>query len=502
MRAGGQLMMPNPIALFREAVAKYPKIKPLFGLLAAVALLLIVLSTRISTEYAFFGVLIILALLVFLALAVGATQLSRITIALPVIVLVWAVLILAIASMSFLFTGYFFNWPIPVRPNQLGQPTKQNSISEENSISEQDSISEKPPSVLSTLRHSIPRDAIPESGPLKIGDDNLLSGDGVHYADTSNFEDARQATKYIVIHRTETKTLRPMVGWFQTDERAVSAHVIVDKDGTIVQMMPFDAVAFHCPGFNNQSIGVEVVGEEESGVPNVQLHRLVSVLRLLVAKYPDAKLVPHSDVSIRLAGTSCPGSDFPFAEVKNLVFKKGISDEGKKITKLKGKDVSGVETLGDRTASKTETSSAGVAVLFQVEGKIELFGGPQDSSFGPDEGLALVGQDDVSSQAFREYFLPQQPPGTTGLGRRLNPEKYYVSCRWNYDDTPKELLRKTMMEVTNPRNGKSALAKPVDWGPLPATNRVASISPGLAKFLGLHIDDVARISLETDQVER
>lgn len=471
MRAGGQLMMPNPIALFREAVAKYPKIKPLFGLLAAVALLLIVLSTRISTEYAFFGVLIILALLVFLALAVGATQLSRITIALPVIVLVWAVLILAIASMSFLFTGYFFNWPIPVRPNQLGQPTKQNSISKE------DSISENPPSVLSTLRHSIPRDAIPESGPLKIGDDNLLSGDGVHYADTSNFEDARQATKYIVIHRTETETLRPMVGWFQTDERAVSAHVIVDKDGTIVQMMPFDAVAFHCPGFNNQSIGVEVVGEEESGVPNVQLHRLVSVLRLLVAKYPDAKLVPHSDVSIRPAGTSCPGSDFPFAEVKNLVFKKGISDEGKKIS------------------DTTSTS-------FRIVGKINTFGGPQDTGIGTDEDVSLISRDEVNLPEFREYFLPAQPPGTTGSGRRLNPEKYYISCRWDYSVTPKEFLRQTMIKVKNPRNGKSALAKPIDWGPHPSTGLVAAISPGLAAFLGVNTDDTVEISLVSGQSKR
>ena len=106
----------------------------------------------------------------------------------------------------------------------------------------------------------------------------------------------------------------------------------------------------------------------------------------------------------------------------------------------------------------------------------------------PDEGLALVSEH--NEHHFAEYFLPTQPPGTTGLARRLNPEKYYIACRWDYTQTPAHSLRHIMVKVTNPANGRSAYAKPVDWGPheQKSHGRVADLSPGLARFLGLQTD--------------
>ena len=38
-------------------------------------------------------------------------------------------------------------------------------------------------------------------------------------------------------------------------------------------------------------------------------------------------------------------------------------------------------------------------------------------------------------------------------------------------------------------------AQPVDWGPHISTGRVADLSPGLAKALGLQTDDVVRITI-------
>ena len=95
----------------------------------------------------------------------------------------------------------------------------------------------------------------------------------------------------------------------------------------------------------------------------------------------------------------------------------------------------------------------------------------------------------------RYLFLPTPPPGTTGLGRRLNPDKYYFACRWNYNDTPKEFLKRALARVENPSNGRAADARPVDWGPNIATGRVADLSPGLAAALGLQTDDVVRITI-------
>ena len=62
--------------------------------------------------------------------------------------------------------------------------------------------------------------------------------------------------------------------------------------------------------------------------------------------------------------------------------------------------------------------------------------------------------------------------------------------------TPKVDLLKSKATVTNPANGKSAQAQPVDWGPAESTGRVADLSPGLAAFLQLQTDGVVQVTLD------
>jgi hypothetical protein len=134
-------------------------------------------------------------------------------------------------------------------------------------------------------------------------------------------------------------------------------------------------------------------------------------------------------------------------------------------------------------------------ILFRVEGKMSTFGGPTDRGMSATEGLALFTPADLQDPKYSYLFLPTPPPGTTGLGRRLNPEKYYFACRWNYNITPREFLRRALARVENPANGRAEDARPVDWGPNISTGRVADLSPGLAKALGLQTDDVVRITI-------
>jgi N-acetylmuramoyl-L-alanine amidase len=134
-------------------------------------------------------------------------------------------------------------------------------------------------------------------------------------------------------------------------------------------------------------------------------------------------------------------------------------------------------------------------ILFRVEGKMSTFGGPHDLGMSPDEGLALFTNADLKDPKYSYLFLPAPPPGTSGLGRRLNPDQNYFACRWNYAETPKEFLRRALARVENPANGRVADARPVDWGPNPSTGRVADLSPGLAAVLGLNTDDIVRITI-------
>ena len=69
---------------------------------------------------------------------------------------------------------------------------------------------------------------------------------------------------------------------------------------------------------------------------------------------------------------------------------------------------------------------------------------------------------------------------------------FYVACRWDYDVTPKTMLRDSgqMALVTNVETGVCRLAHPADWGPHEAeTGRAADLSPALAESLGVTTDD-------------
>jgi hypothetical protein len=128
---------------------------------------------------------------------------------------------------------------------------------------------------------------------------------------------------------------------------------------------------------------------------------------------------------------------------------------------------------------------------YELAGRMSTFGGPHDTGMSASEGLAIL--DDADLAAFNAYFLPEQPPGTSGLGRRLNPDAFYIACRWNYDVTPRRHLKAIKVQVTNPASGKTALAQPVDWGPHIATGRVTDLSPGIARNLGLETDNECRV---------
>jgi hypothetical protein len=129
-------------------------------------------------------------------------------------------------------------------------------------------------------------------------------------------------------------------------------------------------------------------------------------------------------------------------------------------------------------------------------GKMSFFGGPDDNGVGADEGLALYTEADIATNP--DLFLAQQPRDTTGLARRLNPNAMYLACRWDYSITPKDFLRKIKVKVS--ANGKSQDARPVDFGPSDATGRIADLSPGLAKALGLNTNDICTVDIPPAQI--
>lgn len=124
-------------------------------------------------------------------------------------------------------------------------------------------------------------------------------------------------------------------------------------------------------------------------------------------------------------------------------------------------------------------------------GTCSWFGGPEDSGVSPSEGLAFIYEITEDNQFL---FLPMQPPGTTGLARRLNPHTHYCAMRWDYSEHPKEtLLQKTVL-VRNPKTGFAVTCTPADWGPHEEkTGRLIDLSPSMMSDLDLETDDEVEV---------
>jgi len=79
----------------------------------------------------------------------------------------------------------------------------------------------------------------------------------------------------------------------------VSAHFLVDRDGTIYQLMPENWMARHVIGLNYSSIGVENVGGEantKEDLTQAQLNANIRLVKYLKAKYPSIKnIIGHHE---------------------------------------------------------------------------------------------------------------------------------------------------------------------------------------------------------------
>jgi N-acetylmuramoyl-L-alanine amidase len=73
----------------------------------------------------------------------------------------------------------------------------------------------------------------------------------------------------------------------------VSSHYLVDRDGTIYQLLPDTAFARHVIGLNYCAIGIENVGSNDFPLTKAQLFANERLIRYLSKKYPIQYLIGH-----------------------------------------------------------------------------------------------------------------------------------------------------------------------------------------------------------------
>jgi len=81
----------------------------------------------------------------------------------------------------------------------------------------------------------------------------------------------------------------------------VSAHFVVDRDGTIVQLQPTTRFARHCIGLNHIAIGIENVGDDSRGskfpLTDAQVVANAALIRHLRTLHTIEHVVGHHEVS-------------------------------------------------------------------------------------------------------------------------------------------------------------------------------------------------------------
>ncbi|WP_342065793.1 N-acetylmuramoyl-L-alanine amidase [Achromobacter kerstersii] len=190
--------------------------------------------------------------------------------------------------------------------------------------------------------------------------ENQVQSPGVQFLESPN-HGAGIMPLYLIVHYTAGTALDGATTWFMDPNSEVSAHFIIDHDGTIVQMIRLNRRAWHAgksswgdyQGMNQFSFGVELVNagmlnktaegnwvnysgkkissdqviiarhkhqSDERGwqiYPEAQLNSLVELGRLLTTKYGILDVLGHDDVAPNRKQD--PGPAFPMISIRSRI---------------------------------------------------------------------------------------------------------------------------------------------------------------------------------------
>ena len=132
------------------------------------------------------------------------------------------------------------------------------------------------------------------------------------------------------IDRLFTNCLDPLEHPYfaEIDGLRVSSHLLIRRDGELVQYVPFSARAWHAgassyrgrEACNDFAIGIELEGSDDVPYDTLQYQQLAAVVRLLKARFPGIganDVVGHCDIAPGLK--TDPGPAFDWARLRHLL---------------------------------------------------------------------------------------------------------------------------------------------------------------------------------------
>jgi N-acetylmuramoyl-L-alanine amidase len=192
--------------------------------------------------------------------------------------------------------------------------------------------------------------------------DHLLIGDNIEQIHNWKNKQAIKHLEGIIIHYTAGASAQSSVRYLSDPTKKVSAHLVIDRDGSIFQLVPFNIKAWHAgkssylgrKNMNDYTIGIELqnygpltkdgayfytwfkkkvpitqVWTEPGKHHNtywhdynlLQLKTVRNICELLIKKYNLKYIAGHSDITTRKQD---PGPAFPLDDFKNMITLKTI----------------------------------------------------------------------------------------------------------------------------------------------------------------------------------
>jgi N-acetylmuramoyl-L-alanine amidase len=179
--------------------------------------------------------------------------------------------------------------------------------------------------------------------------DNFIKGKGTEYLLSYNarkrFNQDELTT--IVIHSSFSYNIQGTARFLSdTIAGKASAHILIDRDGKVIQQVPFNFLCYHAREFSKSSIGIELINigevrKKDAGFVDIygksvenskvecnssgicwekytaaQVETAFKICELLVKQYKITKIVGHAEIDKR---KSDPGPFFPISRFKAII---------------------------------------------------------------------------------------------------------------------------------------------------------------------------------------
>jgi len=134
---------------------------------------------------------------------------------------------------------------------------------------------------------------------------NILSHPSPH------FDERQLPVDMLVLHYTDMPNTTEVVQWFQHPNSRVSAHYLIDEDGSLYQFVDEDKRAWHAgqsfwqgvTDINSCSIGIELANPGHSHgyqvFPDAQIQAFLQLAQDIQTRWaiPAARILAHSDIA-------------------------------------------------------------------------------------------------------------------------------------------------------------------------------------------------------------